>query len=171
MLLSSIQYRLFHEKSPSYSFYYQTLSISLCAVKQSFSHLQLWFVFFPQFKHFTLFFIYEKLRKVVLEYYRISKRYLQQGLQENLGKVSSLLKNVRNFKHVSKNQGIAPPSWSAVLKRRSLQADASKITSVSSEVMADGEKICCFETNWTIFSVIYIQLPLLGTSDASCPVP
>lgn len=102
--------------------------------------------FFPNSNIF-LFFIYEKLKKVFLEYCRTYKRYLQKGLQENLGKASILLKNVRNFKHVSKKQGIAPPGWSAVLKGRSLQTDASKSTFVSSEVMADGEKICYFEPN------------------------
>lgn len=132
-------------------FIIKLFALSSVLLNKAFPTLQLWFVFFPNPSILLFFFTYEKLRKVFLEYCQISRSYLQKGLQEKLGKASSLLKNVRNFKHVSKKQGPAPPGWSGVLKGRNLQADASKSKSVSSEVMADRKKICHFEPNWTIF--------------------
>lgn len=50
-----------------------------------------------------------------------------------------------------KNQRLSPPGWSGMLKGRSLQGDASRSKSVSSEMMEDREKICYFEANGTIF--------------------
>lgn len=107
LLLSSLKYKLFNEKS-LLCYYYQTLSNSPCAFKQNFSNTATLICPFSPIQEFTFFFIQETLRKMFLEYCQISKRYLQKRLEKNLGKASSLLKNVRNSKHVSKKQTNIP---------------------------------------------------------------